>query len=281
MGEKPGDKLPDKGSGESTGNRPPHQGNRQHAFKKAIVRQPKFEGKCKELKGFVFNCSDSRQADVFRKTTKEIAGYRGRTFRYGDDIRKLIESMTAQVLSMPDDPPTVASRTVTQVWEKEVDEYVKQKMYLKQNLKTLYSLVLGQCTDVVLAKLEANNTYTKMSEEVGLMKLLKEIGALVYNFQSQKYAPQALHKGKQRFYLLSQDKHSTCQLYLERFQNYVDVMEHCGGSIGQELGLVQKVLTKNGLRAGKVMTDQIREAQNTAQEQYLAAAFILGSDQNQ
>jgi hypothetical protein len=137
---------------------------------------------------------------------------------------------------MPDDPPTVASRTVTGVWEKEVDEWAKRKMYLKQNLKTLYSLVLGQCTDVVLAKLEASNTYTKMLEEADLMKLLKEIRALVYNFQSQKYAPQALHEGKGRFYLLSQDKHSACQLYLERFQNCVDVIEHCGGSIGQEPG---------------------------------------------
>jgi hypothetical protein len=32
-----------------------------------------------------------------------------------------------------------------------------------------------------------------MSEEADSMKLLKEIRALVYNFQSQKYAPQALH----------------------------------------------------------------------------------------
>jgi uncharacterized membrane protein YcgQ (UPF0703/DUF1980 family) len=80
MGKKPGDKLSDKGSRKITGNRPSHQENWQHAFKKAIVQQPKFEGKCKELKGFIFDCSDSKQADIFVKTTKEIAGYVGRTF---------------------------------------------------------------------------------------------------------------------------------------------------------------------------------------------------------
>ena len=280
MGEKPGDKPSDKGSGESTGNRPSHQGNRRNAFKKAIVRQPKLEGKCEELKGFVFDCSDSKQADVFAKTTKEIAGYVGRTFRYGDDIRQSIENMTMPVLNMPSDPPTTASRTVTRIWEKEVDEYVKRKMYLQENLKTLYSLVLGQCTDVVLAKLEASDTYNEMSEEADSMKLLKEIRALVYNFQSQKYAPQALHEGKRRFYLLSQDKHSTCQAYLERFQNCVDVIEHCGGSIGQEPGLVRKVLEDKGLIAEAATQEQIQEAQVTAQEVYLAAAFILGSDRN-
>ena len=115
------------------------------------------------------------------------------------------------VLNMPSDPPVITSRIVTRIWGKEVDEYAKRKMYLQENVKTLYSLVLGQCTDVVLAKLEASDTYNEMSEEADSMKLLKEIRALVYNFQSQKYAPQALYEGKRRIYLLSQDKHSTCQ----------------------------------------------------------------------
>jgi hypothetical protein len=163
--------------------------------------------------------------------------------------------MTMPVLNMPSDPPTTASRTVTRIWEKEVDKYVKRKMYLQENLKALYSLVLGQCTDVVLAKLEASDTYNEMSEEAGSMKLLKEIRALVYNFQSQKYAPQALHEGKRKFYLLSQDKHSTCQAYLERFQNCVDVIEHCGGSIGQEPGLMRKVLGDKGLIAEAATQD--------------------------
>jgi hypothetical protein len=119
--------------------------------------------------------------------------------------------------------------------------------------------MLGQCTDVVLAKLEASDTYNEMLEEANSMKLLKEIRALVYNFQSQKYVPQALHEGKRRFYLLSQDKHSTCQTYLERFQNCVDVIEHCGGSIGQEPGLVRKVLEDKGLIAEAATQAQIRE----------------------
>jgi hypothetical protein len=196
-----------------------------------------------------------KQADVFAKTTKDIPGYVGRTFRYGDDIRQSTDSMTLPILEMPSDPPAIASRTVTQIWEKEVDKYVKRKMYLQENLKTLYSLVLGQCTDVVLAKLEARDTYNEMSEEADSIKLLKEIRALVYNFQSQKYAPQALHEGKRRFYLLSQDKHSTCQAYLERFQNCVNVIEHCGGSIGQEPGLVRKVLEDKGLNAAGATQD--------------------------
>ena len=52
----------------------------------AMPRQPKFEGKCDELKGQIYDCSDSRQSDMFTKSTKEIAEYVGRTYKYGGDI---------------------------------------------------------------------------------------------------------------------------------------------------------------------------------------------------
>ena len=58
------------------------------------------------------------------------------------------------------------------------------------------------------------------------------------------------------------------------------MIEHCGGSIGQEPGLVRKVLEDKGLIAEAATQEQIQEAQVTAQEVYLAAAFILGSDRN-
>ncbi len=58
------------------------------------------------------------------------------------------------------------------------------------------------------------------------------------------------------------------------------MIKHCGGSIGQEPGLVRKVLEDKGLIAEAATQEQIQEAQVTAQEVYLAAAFILGSDRN-
>ena len=35
-------------------------------------RAPKFEGKCTDLKGHIYDCSDARQSDQFMKTTREI-----------------------------------------------------------------------------------------------------------------------------------------------------------------------------------------------------------------
>jgi hypothetical protein len=50
-------------------------GNRRRAFKKPpVTRQAKFKGKCEELSGHIYDCSNStRQADVIMRITKEIA----------------------------------------------------------------------------------------------------------------------------------------------------------------------------------------------------------------
>jgi hypothetical protein len=36
-------------------------------------QQAKFEGRIESLKGYIYDCTDSRQADLYMKTTREIA----------------------------------------------------------------------------------------------------------------------------------------------------------------------------------------------------------------
>ena len=54
-----------------------------------VPNQSTFEGRVEALKGFTYDCSEtSRQAEMFTKTTREIAGYVGREFcTGGDDVR--------------------------------------------------------------------------------------------------------------------------------------------------------------------------------------------------
>jgi len=76
----------------------PGKGNRQRqqcrTYKKPIAAQPKFEGRCEELKGYIYDCSDGcSQAGAYTKITKEIAEYAGHTCRQSADIRKAIEGL--------------------------------------------------------------------------------------------------------------------------------------------------------------------------------------------
>lgn len=63
-------------------------------------------------------------------------------------------------------------------------------------MKTLYSLVWGQCTKNMRQKVEALEDFETISNEGDGLALLRAIKAMVYNFQSQKYLPHALHEAK-------------------------------------------------------------------------------------
>ncbi len=63
-----------------------------------------------------------------------------------------------------------------------MDEYVKQKSYLIDNIKRLYSLVWGQCTEVMRQRLEGLNDFSTMNNERDGLGLLKAIRDIVYNY---------------------------------------------------------------------------------------------------
>jgi hypothetical protein len=238
-----------------------------------VPRQPKFEGKSDDLKGHIYDCSDSRQADQFAKTTKEIAEYVGRTYKYGGDARLAIENLEVPEIPEPSEPPPGSSRTRERIWEKQIDEWVRRDAYMLENIKTIYSLVWGQCSDIMRQKLEALDSFEATSTAGDGIALLKSIKSLTFNFQSQKYLPHSIHETKRRFYLFSQGKMSTVT-YHEQFLNIVEVLHTIRASIGVEPG-IQEMIAKE---KSKAVADLSEQDKSEAQEWYLATAFVLGSD---
>ena len=192
---------------------------------KVFVRSSKFEGKCDDLKGHIFDCSDSKQADTFVTTKKEISEYVGREYTYGGDARLAVENMAKPAIPEPEDPPEGASRTQERIWEKKVDEYVKRSSYMDENVKKVFSLVWGQCTEALRAKLQGIDDFKAMWDSGDGLALLKAIKTICFRFESQKNIAHAIHDAKRRFYMLSQGK-STITQYLETFKNVVDVIDH-------------------------------------------------------
>eukprot|EP00978_Attheya_sp_CCMP212_P029308 scaffold103639_cov67-Attheya_sp.AAC.7 len=220
-----------------------------------VVRQPKFEGKCEYLSGHIYDCSDSRQSDVYVKTTNEIAEYVGTNFTYGNDTKIAVKQLT----SIP---------------------VLTHESYLEENLKTLYSLVWGHCTDAIRTRIEALDNYQMMESDADGLKLLRMIKDLVFNFQSQKYLPLVLDESKARFYYWKQGKYSTPQVYLEQFQNMVDVIEHSGGTIGDEPGVVNMIMASKNLNMAAIPPADLAVIMKEARDQCLAMSFLARSDRN-
>jgi hypothetical protein len=133
---------------------------------------------------------------------------------------------------------------------------------------------MGQRTNTMCQRLEAMSEFAKISTTRDGIALLKCIKDLTYNYQSQKYLPHALHESKRRFYVHSQGRHTSTQLYLGQFQNIADVIEHSGGGIGVEPVIESIVAEERNITLDAMTTVNKKDAK----QHYLAVAFLLGSN---
>jgi hypothetical protein len=46
-------------------------------------QETKFNGRCEDINGFVFDCADGKQANQYNATIREITAYVDRTYDYG------------------------------------------------------------------------------------------------------------------------------------------------------------------------------------------------------
>lgn len=109
----------------------------------SAMKEPKFEGRLDALNGHIYDCS-YRQADMYNKTTKEIAMYVGRTYKFGNDAKLAIEHLGIPMFDKPPNPEEDAGRSDIRIWEKEIDDYVKRKNTFKENMKSAFSVVWGR-----------------------------------------------------------------------------------------------------------------------------------------
>ena len=227
---------------------------------------------------FIYDCSDAHQAKMDIKTTKEIAKYAGCTCKHSVDIRKAIKALEVPMIILPADPPANATAMEVRIWEKKVDTFIKCELMLEQNLETMYSVILGQCTDAMRAKLESQDEYKWITDKSDAVELLKLIRGVAFNFQSQKYNVLSLHESVQHFYVQCQGEHMTCQAYLEQFNNNKDIVEHCRGTIGAHPGLIAEQLTEMGTDWDNVDEAQLVTTTNETKEAYMVVAFLMNSD---
>ena len=110
-------------------------------------RTVRFDGRCEELSGHVYDYINPRKAaDQFAKTTREICEYIGHTYTYSEDTKIALETLTRPTLAMPEDPAEDATQTARKIWEERIKQYMRREDTLARNLKSAYALIYRQAT---------------------------------------------------------------------------------------------------------------------------------------
>jgi hypothetical protein len=164
------------------------------------------------------------------------------------------------------------------IWEKEIDEYVKRKSKLQSTCRTLFSLIHGQCTEYLKAKLEALTGFPSMEENFNVFKLIKSVKGFTFRLKDSRYHLDALHDAKIRLYTLRQGKYMDNAKYLELFKTHVAVVEQFGGSVTRDPIIVLRELEVLGIDKDSATKAEILEARKVGEDKYLGMALVKGAD---
>ena len=91
------------------------------------------------------------------------------------------------------------------------------------------------------AKLKSLPEYNDKDGESDCVWLLKSIRGIMLRFEGQRYVFLSLNDALQNLCTYRQLPDIFLAIYLEEFQNLVDVFEHYGGAIGTFPGLVAAI----------------------------------------
>jgi hypothetical protein len=156
-------------------------------------------------------------------------------------------------------------------------DFVKREDKLKENCQSAYSLVIGQCTEYMRAKLAATAGYQDMETKSDLIKLIKTIKGLSFQFEGQQSKKRGRLLAHRRFHQLVQDRYMTNARFLEKFLTSVSILEQYGGTLGRDEGGIEDEITEAGytLPASDMET---KTASDTARDKFLGMAFMISVD---
>jgi len=156
------------------------------------------------------------------------------------------------------------------IWDKEVDEYMAQRKWLKQNMKTAYIIIWGQCSDAMRARAEATTgfkTTSKNQDTVALLKLIKQV---MFCCDTVKFSPHALRNAHRHFNTIEQGHMVTPNEYLESFEHCIDIILYFGGVMGLDPNMIKLAEKDIGVEYEKVTDEQKYKIHATTKELYLA-----------
>ena len=189
--------------------------------------------------------------------------------------------MRKRELERPAHPGPGADVADMQIWVEQVKEHVKRVNTLEENLRTVYSLIYGQCTEGLRERIRAHNDFVTADTEQDALTLLRIIRSAMFHTQTQRNRQHAIHEAKRRFYLFSQDRNMSCQAYLEKFRNLIEVAEHAGATMGIDEAVARDILREeNVFDIENPAPAEMASAIEQAKDRYYAVAFLLGSDRN-
>jgi hypothetical protein len=149
------------------------------------------------------------------------------------------------------------------VWTKEVSSYVTKHEQLKQNMRAVSAVVLGQCSDAMNAKLKAHTEFKERYAKADCVWLLVTIRATMLKFEGHQYIFLGLQDALTAICNHRQGDNNLTT-YRAELENLVQAYEMYGGEFGRSAKLMDKIEDLEGSTGLTVSEKSTRKAHDRA-----------------
>ena len=114
---------------------------------------------------------------MYETSTRLMGGYVTSKYDNGDDIKMILNELKMPTLENPEALDSMADVKHKDIYIEDVKAYAKDNRVLTRSAKKLYSLVIGQFTEILLAKMKGKEDWKKIdykSNSGELLKMIKE-----------------------------------------------------------------------------------------------------------
>lgn len=134
------------------------------------------------------------------------------------------------------------------ILQQEVNDFVKRKKLYYENTDKVYTIIWGQCSDALQAKLKGSPSYKKYNPVKCPISLLNDIKQVSLRFENVTFKAFAIYDAKMALANFYQTKHDNLHDYYMKFKDLIDALEHYGAEIGTDIGLVKDSAERDGVQ---------------------------------
>lgn len=232
-----------------------------------------FHGNHDELKGFVYTYDSYARADQYDRTTEKVADWVKKELLFSMDTWKAITELKEPNTETwkPKPPENINDVFSKTILGEEIKEYMSRKRIYENNRTKVYTVVLGQCSEAMKAKLEGQSDWKDIHSEHNLVKLLKSIKVWMLNQQGSRSPSVITCSALAAVFRIRQNRHEELIEFRKKFVAATQVLEHVGINLGSALDKMTNTLLKEESTDRAAATDiEIKEAEKKALDRVLA-----------
>ena len=206
----------------------------------------------------------AKGSETYARTVKALAEYVGQ--EYGHEMRLLI-SQGQETTYINPQLPEKATEEQKLMWNKDYDEYIKDKREYRKNKGRVFAIILGLCDETMKNRIESLSDYDKTEKDLDVINLLRAIKNIAFESSAKQYPHDAAATAMRALWDMHQWDNESLVEYYNRFE---DAVEHTNRTYGKvvPMAVVDEDKRSKGTKWTKI---------EVASEAFLTLLFMKSS----